>query len=493
MSSQIKSFGGVQVPSFVIVEKVGFSVLPESQARTLEVPMKSGAYFINKKYGIRTFTVDIAIKADSSGKLMFRADDFATWLNHSQPQELIFRDKPNIKYFAVVSNAVDLSKFGRIGKGTITFICYDPFGHGTERTYEFNPTDTEPKLFINSGNAETAPLLEMTFKENVSEFGIVGGDRSLYFGSPVDVTTQTPKNLNPKLINDNFQQSTGWTQGESIEDGQIYGTLYSNGQSIRQSQGSDGQYDYGTGILNKWHGGTLSKSIGKQISDYTVEATIGMQKAVNAHVGRIEVYFLDVNGNKIGRIALVDGSNKTYNPVFHARAGGTNDGKMVAKTTSTTITKKLRDFYGVLRMTKKGKKWTAYIAQVNPTTYVHQKIYEASWTDTGNRYSSSKLAGVQIHLGAYHSYTAIKTMYFGSIRVIEHITPTVNEVDVIFEKDDILTIDNATGAVLKNGEPYFDYLTPDSKFIKFKTGANGLAVTDPVIKNGKVVYKERWL
>ena len=91
MASAIQSYAGVPTPAFLHVEKVQFSVLPQSEIKQLSIPMKSGAYFVNKKHGVRTFSVEFTIVSDSPNDVMYRADDLATWLNYDEPQELIFK------------------------------------------------------------------------------------------------------------------------------------------------------------------------------------------------------------------------------------------------------------------------------------------------------------------------------------------------------------------------------------------------------------------
>jgi predicted phage tail component-like protein len=489
MASSIKSFAGVNTPAYLIVERVTFSVLPQSRMKSLSIPMKSGEYFISKEYGIRVFTADVSIKAPTAGGVMYNADDFAEWLHTEAPAELIFRDKPDITYYAIVDNSIDLVKFGQIGKGQINFVCFDPHGYGQERTFSFAPLNTDPISITNGGNATAHPYMEMTFSKNVTDFAILSDNDMLYFGEPFDASINTSGNQNPRVLYDALTTVTGWTPGITVDDGTVQGTLYSTGNTFKQTGNN-----YGTGV--KWHGGSLMKSLPNEIQDFTVEVLINMGKAVNNMLGRIECYLLDVNLNKIGKLAYQDASSTIYNPTFKAVAGPQATGKVIVNSPSgyLRIGKKapvnVRDIYGWLKLTRKGKKYTAscYV-DVSGKRYL---INEVSWTDTKNLYNK-KLAAIQLHISAHGNSPAVGSMSINSLNVYEHKTKVTNEIDYVFRTGDKLSIDNATGEIRKNGEEIYSELYPSSSFIKLEKGVNGISVSDPAVINGTIKFKERWL
>jgi predicted phage tail component-like protein len=482
MSSVIKSFAGVITPAFFLVEKVTFSVLPPSQITQLDIPLTSGAYFINQKHGVRTFAVDYTIKAANSSSVMYAADDLAVWLNHKTPQPLVFRDKPDQTYYAIVDGATDLSKFGQSGKGQLTFVCLDPHAYGLERTYSFNPLTTDPIIVFNNGNQKTGSEMEMTFTKNVTDFAIVTDTDMLYFGEPFDATVKTPTNLKPRVLSDGLDSTSGWTEGITVDGGVVAGTLVSNGYSFSQ-------FEKNYGVGSGWHGGSMIKSLGKQVQDFTCEATIGLIASDKKQVGRVEVYLLDINGNKLGKIALVDFTATGEFPKFEARAGGGGGHYLVSDYGNKPYT--FADFSGMIRISRIGKKWEAYVGKIDSKGKHHTRMSK-TWTDSKNLYGT-KVAAVQIHVGTQGVQVPTNSMHVSSIVVYEHLEKTPVVVNYVFEKDDILTIDNSTGEVRKNGEPCYQDLYPSSSFLMFENGANGVSVSEPAITNGKITFKERWL
>lgn len=489
MNSLIKSYDGVKPPSFFIVEKVGFEVLPASNIKTLEVPFKSGAYFINQKYGARTFSVDFTIFADRKGDVMYNADDLAEWLHKTEPKPLIFRDKPDITYYAIVNGNVDIEKSFITGKGSIEFICYDPHGYGQEKTFTFAPTTTSPLMLSNNGNMNTAPKFEMTFTKNVTDFAVIGDREMLYFGEPVDGTYQTETDLKPILINDSGASTSGWSPALSIDGGQIMGNIVSNGYSFSQGY-NNGSRDYGF-VSGLWHGGSIMKSVGKEVQDFELECQIGFDSDRKAQMGRIEVYALDINGRKLAKMALKDTSRTLDAPMWDTWIGQVNSGGVSINKSYGEHYGTFSEFSGVIRMERVGKRWTFYIAKVSNGKH-HTRIFK-SYTDWKQKYMD-KVASIQIHIGAYGSDEPCEEMWISNVYFREILPKQSNQVDYVFRKNDVLTIDCNTEEILKNGEPYFEDLYPTSSFIVMEKGANGLTVNDPsAITKGKVTFSERWL
>jgi predicted phage tail component-like protein len=484
--SLIKSFGGVTTPSYLYIKKVSFQIMPDSEAVTLDVPDRVGQWYIKRKDGIRTFTAEFGIKATSSTSVMTLCDDLGTWLYSKEPIPLIFRDKPTQTYYAMAIGSYDVDKFGASATGTIDFVCYDPDSQGAERTIGLAPTTTDPTQIINGGNKEAYPKFHFEFTKNLTDFAIATDNEMLYFGEPFDVTSQTAIETKPVLINDTGASTTGWTAGVSVDGGQVAGTLSSNGYSFGQS-GSPKDYGTGSGI---WHGGSLIKSVTKEVQDFNFEAQVGFLANAKNQVGRVEVYLLDINGNKLGKVALRDTTRNMDAVNFEAWVGKVNGGgTSVINSYGTNYPWK--QFNGVLRINRVGKKWSFYIAQVNTTTKKHTSRMYKEYTDWKNQYGA-KVASIQIHIAAYGTDAPVDQMWISNIYFKEIVSKTSSQVGYVFRNGDILDIDCETGDIKKNGEDYFEDLYPSSKFPVFEPGSNGVSVTDTGFKNATIKFNERW-
>jgi hypothetical protein len=70
----------------------------------------------------------------------------------------------------------------------------------------------------------------------------------------------------------------------------------------------------------------------------------------------------------------------------------------------------------------------------------------------------------------------------------------MNTVPLIARAGDVLEIDNSTGAILKNGVPFYQYLNPSSSYISLEKGANGIVISPAdAFRNGKITFTEKSL
>lgn len=484
--SLIKSFGGVTTPSYLYIKSVSFQLMPDSEAITLDVPDRVGEYYIKRKDGIRTFTAEFSIKSSSSTNVMYTADQLTAWLYSDAPVPLIFRDKADQTYYAMAIGTYEVDKFANSATGSITFVCYQPDSLGAEKSFTFAPTDTNPVNYLVGGNKEAYPKFYFEFTKSLTDFAVVTDNDMLYFGEPFDATAKTALEDKPILINDTGASTTGWTAGLSVDGGQVAGTISSNGYSFGQS-GSPKDYGTGSGI---WHGGSLIKSVGKEVVDFNLECQVGFNSTAKNQIGRVEIYLLDINGNKLGKVALRDTTRNMDAPNFEAWVGAVNSGG-VSVINSYGDKYPWRNFNGVLRINRVGKKWEFYIAQVNTTTKRHTARMYKAYTDWKGAYNK-KVASIQIHIAAYGTDAPVNDMWISNVYFKEILSKTSTQAGYIFRNGDKLSIDCETGEILKNGEDYYEDLYPSSSFPKFEPGTNGVSVTDTGFKNATIKFNERW-
>lgn len=481
----IVSYGGVKAPSFFVPEKINTEILPSTANKSLEVPMKSGAFFVNKKYGIRTFTVPYTIEAPTDAEVMPYADQLAKWLDYNEPQKLVLGDSPDRYYMAIINGETDFERTTILGKGTLEFVCFDPHAYGEEQEVTLIPQNEEPVSVINDGNMETSPKIEMTFTKNVTDFSIMTPDDALIFGD-FDPTTQTAVNLKPLVVNETGASINLWTNGLSVDGGVVAGEMRANGYSFQQKD-----KDYGTGA--KWHGSSLIRSLNKEVQDFTCEAQVGFIASKMAQMGRVVVYLLDTNLNKIGTMAIKDYQKGEY-PMFECLAGQFGNGHKTLISSYGSRKGVFRQFNGIIRIERIGKEWKCHIAQVDPKTKVHHtRMSSKPFSDYKNLYSK-KVAAIQIHVAQFGTIEPTNEMWISNVRFTEHLEPQDNQVDYAFRAGDTLSIDCATGEVLVNGEPNLEKFYPSSSWLKLKQGVTAINVSDSTaIENIKVSYQERWL
>lgn len=474
----------METPSFIIVDKIKFPPAPESQITTIELPMRSGAIPINKKYGVRKIEIDLTIVASNRDGVLKLGDSFTNFFQYDEPQPIVLRDLPDRKYYAMLDGSCDLEKIEEFGKGTVTLTCYDPHGYGLPREYNLAPQNTSPIIYDNQGNHETYPKISMVFTKNLTDFAIATSDDYLAFGD-FDNENDVAADLSPLYINDTGASTSGWTQGVTIDGGVPQNTLSSNGYTFQQAG-----KDYGSGT--QWHGGTLIKSLGKTVKDFECEAQVGLISATKEEIGRVELYLLGVNGEKLGKIAMKDYYSTIDSPMFDAWVGAVGNGGISVINSYGAYKGVWRSFNGVIRIGRKGKVWSFYAAQVDPVTYKHHTRMYKEFTDWKGTFAKD-VAAIQIHIGALKTHKPVNNMFISNVKFKELKTASGNQKDYVFKTGDRLDIDCDEMKVYKNGESYAHELLAGSSFPVFKKGTNGLSVSDPSFKEGKISYIERWV
>lgn len=477
-------FNDQDLPSYVKIKSIETGLTPPISQTTLQVPGRYGEYDFGNGIGARTIDVSYFIIADSPADLRTKAREFAKWLYSDEPKKLVLLDEPDKYYWAKVTGNLDLQEAFRTGEGKIQFYCSDPFAYTDEQGYTFDPLN--PAILPNGGVFATYPRFEFVFSQPSSEFAVYNKDKYLYFGQPETVDAPAPERKRVIVLDDNCSSVAGWTAGVGVDGATLYGSLESTGSYIRQYNN-----DFGSG--GTWQGAAGVKTFGgQQLQDFTVEAEVAFKSTASNQVGRVEIYLLDQNNVRIGKMAIKDITTRADDPFIEARAGAWGPGKYFVAT--NVKPGYFKQFQGLMRIQRIGKDWFFYIGMRDSKGKIYRS-YSAKFYDKDNLYSSAKLAGIQIHFGCRAGSAPVSTMYIDHIRVIEeNVTIQPDAPPIIFESGDKLVIDCSSGSITLNGEPFYDQLDPSSSFLSLEPGDNIIAVAPgDKLASAQVFYSERWL
>jgi predicted phage tail component-like protein len=475
-------FNNVDIPAFVKVNDIKVSALPPVSQTTLKVNGRAGSYDFGNQLGEREIEVTVSVIADNPSDLKVKIRQFAKWLYHEDAKEFVILDEADKYYMAKFTGDSKLDEILRVGQGTISFVCTNPYAYSnSEQTFAFNPTDEVPYGFVNNGGIETYPKMSFEFTQDTTNFSVMTDEQFLLFGQPANIDA-TPKDTNPLVMNETFDSLTGWTSATNVDGGIVNGTFKTNGYSISLDNIGEGA---------EWHGASMVKGLPTEpLQDFKIRTRMGLKGDRVGQLGRVELYFLDINGNQIGKIALRNGNPKGITPYAQVRLGG--DWILQTYGDYAGVWKGWYD--GFMDVERKGNQWHFYYAIYDPKTGREHTRKNHYFVDVNNLYMN-KVAQVQVHIGAHGTADPIDVMYIQHIKVWDYQpTTTEDEVPYIFKVGDVLVIDNETGEILLNGQPYYEDLDPASKFIKLEKGANGITASPAnITTNGEIKFRERWL
>ena len=478
------NFNGKNIPSFVKVNNIVNSILPSISQTTMKINNKAGMVDFGNEIGTRSIQVMITIIADSITDLREKVRILANWLYYEEAKKLYILEEPSIYYMAKFTGDSFLNEILSIGQGTLTFICNDPFGFGEEKTYSFFPTSSVPYGFLNNGNTETYPKIEFDFMKDSTELSIISSDEHLYFGNPIEAGISIPTDQNPMIFNEEFSNLNGWTQGISVEDGAVAGNFISNGWSISME-------DFDGSAYPRFVGPSMIKSLPYPVQDFKIRCRMGLKGTKPEQLGRVHVYGLDSNGQRVFLQEFRDGNVKAISPYARTIIGN----KEVVATYGSYMgvwANGAEDAF--MDIARRGNEWSIYYCLYDPVKKIQHTRLHKVWIDE-KKLNMSKIVSLQIHIGKFSNVEKIPYMYFQTLKLYDE-SPVLaeNEVPFAFKKNDNLMIDCESGMITLNGEEFYQYLDPSSKFIKMRKGMNGISISPyNVVTNGRVTFRERWL
>jgi predicted phage tail component-like protein len=452
------------------------------QRNILKVPGLPGGYLQSTETDVRVLEVPVLIRGDNLTHLQRVKEDLAAWLVTDEPKELIFDDDPTRTYYAVVDDTVDFEEIVKFGKGTIKFICPDPYIYGPEQTVNIPYDGNEQTVIVqNNGSAPTYPKFTVTFNQPTTFLDIITPTDYMRIGKPASVK-DTAIEKEQKILDDNMTTMTGWGSATYVDDGVVTGTMNSDGNDFYASS-------YGTGT--GWHGPAVKKSLSQTVQDFRVEAYFKQYNAGYTRlIGRAEVYLLDANNAVIAKIAMMDAWDGVASNKAEVRLGDSMSPHYMINTTGKTKTW-WNDFQGVIKLTRIGKRFTAYIANITTDgKNKHYRTWFVGYTDVDEKYQMP-LAQVQLHLGAYGTYPPTNQA-FQRIRVYKINQNTEQQIPYIAQAGDIIEIDHAKNLITKNGEDFLFTKDFGANFFALERGQTEIAVHPAGVATVQMTFRERW-
>jgi predicted phage tail component-like protein len=149
---------GTTIPPFVRVHQVRRPIHPPIIRATVKIPGRNGSILSATSFDEFKIYLDFGIAFISKEELESKISQLAEWLYHEEDVPLVLPGSE--KYYQVqVEGETHWETLRRTGKGTITFLCTDPFRYGKEHIIPLHPS-TDPTPITNPG-VETYPQINL--------------------------------------------------------------------------------------------------------------------------------------------------------------------------------------------------------------------------------------------------------------------------------------------------------------------------------------------
>jgi len=548
------TFNSIPMPYFVKVKGIKHRILPTVSQNLLTVGGRAGSYDYGNTIGNREIDIDIQIVTPEPNVLPAYLKILAEWLYFKDARELILGDNPSKFYMAKISGDTDITEDFVVGEGTLKFVCTDPFIYGASKFIALDSTyDGSVVEIENDGTADAESIMEFTMNQDVTAFSIISGDEVIDFGTPFTVDDSEDQIVDYRgyVLNDTLNNLSGWSTAPSITGGSVTGTFeVYGGHCFRQAE-----QDYGSGtawhgasmIKSLSHSvtdfsskfsfrlnnmsttnifGTIvvsantlnimaqpdrtSRLISKapRGTQFTVTAAEGWwyrlsngyyclsdpalsvftpNPTTSNMLGKVMFFLLDNNGLPVVELSYADPTARMSAIAVDITLINGSTRKKIG----SSIISNYSNSIGFFLVERIGRVWTVGLGlnDFYNKTSVSQIVY-VDWDDQ----FTQDINRVQIATLAWTTYPA-PYMELWDVSVISEETPLQpdnGDIPVILRQGDLLRINNKTGAITKNGLPFYEFLNPASTLIKFPKGKSGLVLyPHDCFSAGSIEYVER--
>ncbi|PGT76189.1 phage tail protein [Bacillus cereus] len=463
--------------------------------RLVRVPHRAGALLLNTETEERRIDVPLVIKAKKDmADLQKLKEDLADWLYTEQPAELIFDDELDRTYLALIDGSVDLDEIVNRGRGVITFVCPMPYKLGKTNTHKFTQEwSTETTSYLtNKGSVEAPALIEMTVKKPSTFldvwFGEYPNNRDYFrIGYPLTVEETTVQERE-RVMWDEMSTPIGWTPVTGQFDDM-------KGTGSFKSRGGYALYceDYGKEV--GFYGAIAKKNIpGGPLQDFEMEAWMTLKSKNIGEMGRVEVLLLDETGDLVTRINMNDLYATAEITRAHMKIGNSGTPNSFRKLVDTSgyYSTTFNQFRGRLRIARRGKVWSVYVAKFIDGTEKDGASLVERWIDeTGNPMTERKIAQVMIAICKWDNHQPVNEIQIDDLKMWKVNKVPSNTKPYIFDTGDKIVIDTEKSLVTINGENAINIKEIFSNFPIVIRGDNRIDIMPPDV-NATISYRERY-
>lgn len=459
------NFNGQDFSNLISVTKIEGRGPFTQEINRFSVYGRHGSYYQDRRTPERPLKVKFELIGNSLSDIRAKVDQLIRYLDVDEPKSIVFSDETDKEYFGIPEGQQDWDEYIFIGKGAITFICPDPYKYGPVKTK--TATDLSAPLVLNNpGTEEADPIFKVTLKQATTYLDIIGDGGYMRIGRPVDID-KVPLAEKELVLNDSMSTLVGWGDAAStdIDGGVVAGTMASDGAKFYATS-------YGTGT--SWHGPAKIKSIGQELTDFEVAIQPILDNDDLSKIGRIELYLLDVNKKAVAKLAIKDISNGRGGNIAELRVGDAIVNTFLINEYGTNWDT-WHNFNGLLQMSKKGNKWTAYVCKfINGQADQRTARKLVEWIDADNQFTR-KIAHVVVHIGANGTSTP-SPMSIQDLKVYKLNELTASQIPYIGVLGDVFTFDHKVESILKNGD-FFTKKDFGARFFGLKKGDNACVVS----------------
>lgn len=516
----------------IIVNDIRRPIGPTITENVQEIPGMTGNLFQGNSYSSKSIEIDITIPADTVQELIRKYHELADLFVQTGDGEfpMIFYDEPDYTYYGHFVNLPTPTRpYSKLAQVTLGFTCSDPLAYGEQKDIKITQS---PQTIIPNGTAEENPIFTCIPNKDVSKIAVTDQDGNYaYIGEDVDPETgEAPIDKEPRVFHDDCNTLALWevvtTPTFTVENAVVNSdaSMSSTPDAITIGKDSNGYANFGKPVKGKYYGALRQQMFPASYPDYRIRIRLYNTQHDPAAKGKIEVYLLDSEKNRIGRVYLKDNGagediwclaeigdtgNRPHHELYYGQ-GTVKKGKSYTKTVKVkngtkTITSKgksktvtnyetiklsenlntgtFTNFYGYIEIQKIGNVFRCEIQKLdqNANPAKGWKPVVRTYKDTKGQFNRA-LAGVALFIGKFGiAADFANPVYHYENNHMGLCDITVNQIidggngastapSIIARAGDEIKINCEDGHIYKNGGRFMGNFYIGSNFPKMKGG-----------------------
>lgn len=312
-------FGGLDAYSdlHLITNDINKPIAPATAEIIQDVPNMVGQINRGNNMTNRQFSINVTLIADTAQQrneyTHIIAD--ALYTPTDGDSEFIQDDEPNVTYYGHFTGDSALTRLSTNGTATLTFSMNDPYAYLPQVDID---VDQAVETFEVQGTQPTFPIISLIANQDIPYVGVTSPHKYIYIGQNVDAATgDTAFDPEPVILKDAMNDLSTWTNLTDetktfvTYDGNVAGSWTNNANTMYCS-------DYGVG--SKWHGACAERLLSQSLDNWRVRMRINQASGKPAQQGKMSIFLLGENKQKIGLLELKDSDQ--FNDVrVHADIG----------------------------------------------------------------------------------------------------------------------------------------------------------------------------
>lgn len=543
----------------LIVEDIKRPIIPEVSEQIQDIPGMRGVVYQGMNIGQKVFDITFFMQCKDARDQVLQMRDLSNFfvqMMDGQEYPLIFLDEQDVVWWVHPVAVSDPEKVSQTSFDSTFIVTFNSSaGTGVGETVYKDLTSTT-SLITPKGNTTTFPVFTLIAGESLAKIGVSNGDKYVYLGKGFNIENQdAPINQMPRILTDECNTLASWTKVTSttatfnIENGIISddSDIRTTGKALAVTQ-KDTKDFFGKNVSGKWHGPSRMQWLTGSCKNWKITARMYVNNKYARAMGKIELYLLDINGRRIGKLMVKDNdeslenlvqaqigydSNGTHQEVYlssedssvkvskgstakktikyqtQVKTTTTKNGKQTTKTETVSKTMALSqdlstntftDFYGNITLMKKGNQYTASVQLLDSNGNPKGKLRTSTYTDSNNKFGD-ELAGIAVYFAKYditEDKDDVKVAYLPNTLQLSDVKVwniLGEENQLVMEAGDELIIDCSDNNVYKNGTVFMENFYIGSDFFEMVGGIeSAFAVSPPPSSKNKwyLAYKPRY-